>query len=128
MGWQRQLQQDAVYAVIFIEAVDQPGQVLLAGVGRQVMGNRGESDLFAVLALVGYIDFGGRIIAYQDDSQTGSATAGSNMGADGGSNVLTNRSGNGFAINELCGHKQKHSLYKQKGGVFSHAAGLQQSR
>jgi hypothetical protein len=72
---QRQLQQDAVDVRIVVEAVDQVGQGLLGGVGRQVVGLGNKADLFTVFTLVRDINLGGRIAADQDHREPRRAQA-----------------------------------------------------
>src|SRR5690554_546256 len=70
VGSQRQLYQDAVDGRVIVEPIDQRQQLFLSGVGGQIMGEGDETDLFTVLALVGYVDFGSGIVADQNDGQT----------------------------------------------------------
>lgn len=72
---QRQLQQNAVYSRVVIEAIDQLGQSLLRGFAGQVKCLRNETDLFAVLALVRDIDLRGGVGADQDHCQAGRTQA-----------------------------------------------------
>ncbi|VVM65779.1 hypothetical protein PS631_05015 [Pseudomonas fluorescens] len=104
--WQRQLQEDAVDCGVLIELVDQVGQRLLGGFAGQVERLGDKADLFAVLALVRYIDLGGGIGADQDHCQAWRAQALLAALHDLLSDLLAQVGGDRLAIDKVCSHRR----------------------
>ena len=94
----RKLKQYAVNCRIVIEAIDQIGQRLLSGVGRQVIGLGQEADLFTVFTLVRDINLRGRIAADQDHREAGRAQTLLATLVDAFGDLLAQAGGDRFAV------------------------------
>ena len=63
---QRQLEQDAVHAVVGVQVADQLGELLRRHVAAGLVVERLDAHLGGVLALHAHVDGGGRVVADQD--------------------------------------------------------------
>ena len=70
---QRQLHEDPVDGVVGVQLGDEREQVVLAGLGRQMMVVRLDPGLAGRLVLLADVDLGGRVVADEDGRQTESS-------------------------------------------------------
>ena len=102
--WAILLHENAIDGGIIIELIDQGEQVLLACIARQVMGDRVETHLLAILALVRYVDLGGGVAAYQDHGKAGCAKPLCAAFGNTTGDLLANVGSNRFTVDQFCGH------------------------
>ncbi len=119
---QRQLEQNTVDVRIVVQAIDQIGQRLLGGFGRQVVGLGKEADLFTVFTLVRDINLRGRIAADQDHRKAGRTQALLAALGDSLGDLLAQAGGDRFAVDKLCSHCAWLTIERgKKENAFSHA-------
>jgi hypothetical protein len=105
---QRQLHQDAVDAVVGVEAVDQRQQFVLGRRGRQVVRHADHAGAFAGAFLVAHVDGRGGIVADQNHRQAGTAFALDFTLCDLVVNHCEDGVGHRLAVKDMRAHRGNH--------------------
>ena len=104
MAGQRQLHQNAMHRRVVVQLVDQRQQIGLGRRGVQLVLIGVHADFDGLLALVADVYLARRVLADQNHGEAGGDAVIGLQRRDLRRDFLANRSGEGFAVDDLGGH------------------------
>ena len=103
---QRELEQDAVDAIVGVQAADQLGELIGRHVAARLVVERLDADLGRVLPLHAHVDRGGRVVADEDGGEPGLAVQALDLAPD----LLAHLGGDRLAVDDLGAHGRREPI------------------